>query len=166
MPSEKSIEEAIRLLELDSLSAQKWARDGKIEEWVHKYLLSGVGGATNPEFSKGLKREKRWWNGPLELPLVDLSPAVGPEPGMEYVIDRDRWLARTRKLAESFSNPLCLPPLIAEYRAGALSVRDGNTRYGAMQLLGWQACWVVIWYNAESDYARHKKILFRRETAP
>jgi hypothetical protein len=165
MPSEGSVEESIRLLELDSLSAQKWARDGKIEEWVHKYLLSGMGGATNPEFSEGLKREKRWWNGPLELRLEDLSPAVGPETGMEYVVDRQGWQARTSKLADSFSSPLSLPPLIVEYRAGALSVRDGNTRYGAMQLLGWDTCWVVIWYNAESDYARHNKILFGRETA-
>lgn len=166
MPSEGSVEEAIRLLELDSLSAQKWARDGKIEAWVHKYLLSGVGGATNPQFSEGLKREKRWWNGPLELPLAGLFPAVGPEPGMEYVVDRDGWLARTRKLADSFSSPLSLPPLIVEYRTGVLSVRDGNTRYGAMQLLGWQACWVVVWYNTRDDYDGHNKILLGRKTAP
>ncbi len=60
MSNKASIEEEIRLLELDSLSAQKWAKEGKIEEWVHKYLLSGRGGKSNPEFSERLKREKRW----------------------------------------------------------------------------------------------------------
>ena len=132
-----SIVDEIRQLELDSLSAQKWAKDGKVEEWVHKYLLSGSGGKSNPEFSEGLKREKRWWNGPVELSLSDLSPAVGTEADLEYVVDKDRWFAWTNRLAMSFSNPTSLPPLIAEYRSGKLSIRDGNTRYGAMQLLGW-----------------------------
>jgi hypothetical protein len=54
-----STEDDIRILELDSLSAQKWAKEGKIAEWVHKYLLSGRGGKSDPEFSEGLKREKR-----------------------------------------------------------------------------------------------------------
>ena len=160
-----TIEDEIRLLELDSLSAQKWAKEGKVEEWVHKYLLSGRGGKSNPEFSEGLKREKRWWNGPVELDLNDLSPAVGTDPGMEYVVDKDSWYAWTSRLAKSFSNPASLPPLIAEYRAGELSVRDGNTRYGAMKLLGWTTCWVIIWYNSESDYHQHKEMIVERKMA-
>ena len=160
MTNEINIEEEIRLLEFDTLSAQNWGRDGKIEEWVHKYLLNGKGGRSNPEFSEGLKREKRWWNGPIEFSLTDLSPAVGTESGMEFVVDKDKWYARISKLANSFSSPLSLPPLIVEYRNGELSVRDGNTRHGAMSLLGWTSCWVIIWYNSESDYRQHSKILF------
>jgi hypothetical protein len=160
MSSQASLEEEIRFLELDTGSAQKWARDGKIEAWVHSYLLNGKGGRTNPEFSEGLKREKRWWNGPLELNLSDLSPAVGTDPGLEYVVDKEYWSARTSTMAKSFSNPLSLPPLIVEYRGGQLSVRDGNTRYGAMGFLGWTTCWVIIWYNSESDYCQHNQILF------
>jgi hypothetical protein len=155
----RSIEDEIRRLEFDSLSAVKWAQEGKVEAWVHKYLLSGCGGKSNAEFSAGLKREKRWWNGPVELSLNDLSPVVGTEPGMEYVVDKGNWYAWTSNLANSFSNSSSLPPLIAEYRAGELSVRDGNTRYGAMRLLGWTKCWVIIWYNSESDYCQHSEIL-------
>ena len=88
MSNQGKIEDEIKRLELDALSAQKWAEEGKIEAWVHKYLLSGVGGRTNPEFSEGLKRERRWWQGPIELNLTELSPAVGPEPGMEYVVEK------------------------------------------------------------------------------
>ena len=159
---DENAEEEIRVLELDSHSAQKWAKEGKVEEWVHKYLLSGMGGRSNPEFSEGLKQEKRWWNGPLELNLSDLSPAVGTDPGMEYVVDEKDWAAWTSKLAGSLSNPTSIPPLIAEYRAGELSIRDGNTRYGAMKMLGWTTCWVIIWYNSESDYQQHNEILFGR----
>ncbi len=158
-----NIENEIGMLELDSLSAQKWAQDGKVEEWVHKYLLSGTGGESNSAFSQGLKRQKRWWNGPVVLNLADLSPAVGTSAGMEFVVDKDYWFARTSKMAKSFSNPLLLPPLIAEYRAGELSIRDGNTRYGAMRLLEWTHCWVIIWYNAASDYRKHTKALFRHK---
>jgi adenylate cyclase len=53
--------------------------------------------------------------------------------------------------------------MIAEYRRGELSLRDGNTRYGAMRLLGWPTCWVIVWYNSESDYQRHNKALFGRQ---
>jgi hypothetical protein len=160
-----SIEDETKLLELDSLSAQNWANEGKVEDWVHKYLLSGRGGKSDPEFSEGLKREKRWWNGPVELSLADLSPAVGTERGMEYVVDKDKWYTVTSRLADSFSNPASLPPVIAEYRVGELSIRDGNTRYGAMKLLGWTTCWVIIWYNSDSDYRQHSEILFGRKMA-
>jgi len=165
MSNEVNVEEEIRFLELDTISAQKWAGDGKIEDWVHKYLLSGKGGKSNSEFSEGLKREKRWWNGPLELDITDLSPAVGTEPGMEYVVDQDKWHVRIGKLAKLISNPLSLPPLIAEYRTGELSVRDGNTRYGAMKFIGWTTCWVIIWYNSESDYREHNKVLFESKVS-
>jgi len=160
MPIEPGLEEEIRLRELDTLTALNWAKEGRIEDWVHKYLLSGSGGPTNSIFSEGLKREKRWWNGPLYLSLSDLSPVVGPDPGLEYTVDGVYWQERTGGLAQTFSDPQALPPLIAEYRSGQLSVRDGNTRYGAMKLLGWSACWVVIWYNSESDYHTHSEVLF------
>ena len=160
-----SVELEMGLMEFDCCSAQKWAGEGKIEQWVHKYLLSGTGGKSNPEFSEGLKREKRWWNGPIEVNLDDLSPAVGTDAGLEFVVDKDQWARWTSRLAKSFSNPAAIPPLIVEYRAGELSIRDGNTRYGAMKSLGWSTCWVIVWYNSESDYLRHNEILLGRITA-
>jgi hypothetical protein len=130
MSNEVSIAEEVKALELDAISAQKWARDGKIEAWVHHYLLSGKGGRSNPAFSEGLKREQRWWNGPIERNLTALSPAVGTEPGMEYVVNEEALHTRTSHLARSFSDLLSLPPMTAEYRRGELSLRDGNTRCG------------------------------------
>ena len=143
--------------EFDSLSAIHWADDGQIEEWVHKYLQAG--NESDREFSKGLKREARWWNGPFKIEITKLSPAVGPEPGLEYTVDAEQWLRRISLMAELFNSPKDLPPLVIEYRSGELSVRDGNTRLGAMKHLGWQKCWVVIWYNSEGDYTEHSKKL-------
>lgn len=157
MTDKITVEEEIRLLAFDTGSVRRYAREGKLEEWVHRYLLTGTW--ANPGLSAGLKRQKRWWNGPVEIKITDLSRAVGPEPGMEYQVDHDYWITRTSKMAESMSSPLAIPPLIVEYRSGKLSIRDGNTRHGAMSILGWEKCWVVIWYNAESDFEEHNSLL-------
>ena len=66
----------------------------------------------------------------------------------------------TSRMAAGYTDVLALPPMIVEYRDGELSVRDGNTRLGAMELLGWKTCWVVIWYNSEADYRKHSATLF------
>jgi hypothetical protein len=161
MTSGENISQEIKQLQLDTSSALAWAGQGRVEEWVHHYLLSGKGGSTNSAFSEGLKREKRWWNGPVQLTLESLSPAVGPDPGLEYVVDEEQWQLRISHMAKSFSSVMDIPPLIAEYRAGELSLRDGNTRYGAMKSLGWTTCWVIIWYNAESDYRQHNEVLLK-----
>ncbi|MGB0384620.1 MAG: chromosome partitioning protein ParB [Ardenticatenaceae bacterium] len=141
----------------DVPTAQQYAGEGRLEEWVHIYL--NTGDWANLGLSEGLKLQKRWWNGPLEVKHSDLVRACGPEAHMEYRLDPDDWSERTSKIAQSLTNPLALPPLIIEYRQGELSIRDGNTRHGAMELKGWQSCWVLIWYNTEDDYLTHRKSL-------
>jgi len=144
----------------DVHTALRYAREGRLEDWVHAYLTAGPW--ANPEFSDGLKRQRRWWNGPLEVPLDALARAVGPEPEMEYVVERGPWAERTSRMAGSFTDPMAIPPLIVEYRAGILSVRDGNNRHEAMRVRGWPTCWVVIWYNSEQEHRRHTRELVRR----
>ena len=147
----------IRRLEFDTRSAQRAAREGQIEAWVHRYLTAGTW--ANPAFSKGLKMEQRWWNGPVEVSIASLARCVGPEAGMEYPVTREYWHGRTREMAETMTDPLAIPPLIVEYRGGELNVRDGNTRLGAMEFLGWPKCWVIIWYNIEEDFRQHSLVL-------
>lgn len=134
-------------------TAQQYARGGKIEEWVHLYLNSGDW--ANVPFSEGLKLQQRWWHGPVEMPLSKLVRAVGVEANREYRVSAGYWLECIVKMAESMTDPLAIPPLIVEYRQGELSVRDGNTRLGAMELLGWSVFWVIIWYNSETDFKKH-----------
>ena len=69
----------IRLLGFDTRSALKAAGEGQIEAWVHRYLTAGAW--ANPAFSKGLKMEQRWWQGPVEVDLAALARCVGPEFG-------------------------------------------------------------------------------------
>jgi hypothetical protein len=157
MTDKGRLQDEIRLLEFDTGAAIQAARDGKIEQWVHRYLCTGKW--ANPAFSDGLKLEKRWWYGPVEVPLAALTRVVGPEPGMQYPVTAEYWENHTRRMAETLTTPLALPPLIVEYRRGQLSVCDGNTRHGAMSRLGWPACWVIFWYTAEADYRAHSASL-------
>ena len=116
-------------------------------------------GLRNPDLSKGLKLQMRWWNGPIELPIVELTRCVGPEPGKTYAIREALWCERTRKMADSMKDALSIPPLIVEYRQKEPTVCDGNTRCGAMEALGWQSCWVIIWYNSNADFTKHSRHL-------
>ena len=75
---------------------------------------------------------------------------------MEFLDSADNWRHRIQVMAESMTDPLAIPPLIVEYRDGELSIRDGNTRHGAMTLKGWTMCWVIVWYNTQADYLRHR----------
>ena len=45
--------------------ACEWAQQGKLEDWVHAYLLSD---GRNKPFSDGLKMAERIYLGPITLP--------------------------------------------------------------------------------------------------
>lgn len=150
-------QEQVSLSSFDTTGAIACARTGRLEEWIHTYLTSGPW--ANMPFSDGLKRQNRWWAGPIEVPLASLRRALGPEPDREYVVSINSWLERIIPIAESLSDPLAVPPLIVEYRGGHLSVRDGNHRHGAMQRAGWATCWAVIWHNSEEEYQAHSNDL-------
>ena len=145
------------MIKFDVRTAQQYAREGKLEEWIHAYLNTGYW--ANRGLSEGLERQLRWWIGPIEMKLADLARACGPEADMEYRVDSAHWAERTLRMAQSIADPLAVPPLIVEYRQGNLSVRDGNTRHEAMRLKGWRTCWVFIWYNTEQDHRCHAEQL-------
>ncbi len=137
--------------------AKQAADDGELEGWIHTYLTTGYW--ANEALSDGLKLQQRWWHGPLELPLSEVTRCCGPEPHMKFRWDPDMWAERTAQLAHSMTDLLAIPPLIAEYCRGALNLRDGNTRYAVMERKGWPTCWVLIWYNSKSEYHQHTAVL-------
>jgi hypothetical protein len=133
-------------------TARRFANQGDLETWVHLYLTTGSW--ANHALSCGLRRQQRWWRGPLELPLACLKRCYGPEPGMEYCADPAAWKQRVVALAASFLDRQSIPPLIVQYQAGSHSIRDGNHRYAAMQRKGWTTCWAIVWYASLDDFER------------
>ena len=154
---EHDIDNEIIELGLDVRSALEYSKEDRIEEWVHKYCTTGKW--ANHGLSKGLKLIKRWWNGPLEIDILSLVRKVGPEQDRSYQVTKEYWDNRISMMSGSFKDLLSIPPLIAEYVEGELKLADGNTRCGTMEYLGWNKCWVIIWYNSEKDFIEHSKFL-------
>ena len=57
-------------------TARAFAAEGRLEEWIHAYLLTD---GHNKPFSDGLKLDKRFYIGPLEMPLALFTRCCGPE---------------------------------------------------------------------------------------
>jgi hypothetical protein len=137
-------------MEFDLESCLEASCRGNLDQWVSRYL-SGDGWA-NHALRDGLSKHRRYWLGPLRIPLKNLERCCGPEPEMEFRVPEDKWQLKVTRLALALSSPEKLPPLIVEWRAGKLSVRDGNHRHGAMDRAGWAAAWIILWCNDLASY--------------
>jgi ParB-like nuclease domain len=144
-------------IRFDVQTALRFANQGDLETWVHLYLTTGSW--ANHVLSRGLRLQQRWWRGPIELPLTYLNRCCGPEPDMEYRTDPAAWEQRIAALAASFSDRQSIPPLIVQYQATSLSIRDGNHRYAAMQRKGRTTAWAIVWYDSRNDFERDATLL-------
>src|SRR2546428_12974622 len=97
----------------DVHSARQAAEQGRLEEWVHAYLSSGAW--ADPAFVAGLRRQRRWWLGPLCLPLVAGTRVCGPEPAPENPQAPGRWEAKGAAVGAAIPDPLAWPPVLPEY---------------------------------------------------
>src|SRR5438309_758136 len=99
----------------------------------------------------GLKKQRRWWIGPVLMPLDQFKRIAGPEPEMEFRCTRESWDADVRTImALDLEN---LPPVIAEYVGRAtLRLCDGSHRHEASLRRGRKGVWTLVWCNTESDF--------------
>ena len=139
------------------LSCMDAANCGRLDDWAHRYLSSGPW--ANGGLRDGLRLQRRYWIGPLLLPLNHLERCCGPEPRMEFPTPADAWQRKVAGIASGLTDPMDVPPLLVEWRAGRLSVRDGSHRHAAMTAVGWNACWVIVWCNNADDYATARSCL-------
>ena len=143
--------------QFDVRTCRAAAKAGGLAHWVDRYLRAGAW--ANAGLREGLRRQQRFWLGPLLLPLHRLERCCGPEPEMEFVMPPDSWQRRISDIRRRLADPLDVPPLIVEWRAGVLSIRDGNHRHGAMAAAGWDACWVIVWCNSPRDHDDARALL-------
>lgn len=139
--------------------AQKYANKGLLEEWVHEFLMTA---GKNPEFSEGLKLQKRYWTGPLEMDLDRIERCCGPEESMEYRVDAGCFRSYVDEMAKSLNKGWESPPLLVQYVGGRLSVRDGNHRYEALKKCGIKRYWVILWFADLDDY-KQGVVYFKNE---
>lgn len=137
-------------------SAQKWAQQGKLEEWVHAYLLSD---GHNKPFSDGLKIVDRIFLGPIRMPLELFHRCTGPvEEGLKYQIHPEVWERNVQRLMEAIPQTSDMPPLIVHYlipegqTEGEFELNDGNNRWEAYTRLGIKEAHVIVWITDRYEY--------------
>jgi len=138
-------------------TAQQAKEQGRLEPWVHAYLM---GSGNNVPFADGLKREKRYWRGPLEVSLSKLKRMCGPEADMPYRVLEAHWLEKTEGIAKSFEDLEKFPPLLVSIVDGVFQIDDGNHRFQAFSSLNLESCWIILWYATLQDYQSHEEVGF------
>ena len=130
-------------------SAMQFAKVGKIEEWVHTYLLSD---GHNKAFSDGLKLFDRYWIGPITMPLSEVPRCVGPEEGMRYSIPENYFEKHVKKLMDVIQNNKDMPPLIVHFYDHKWELNDGNHRHEAYKRLGITEHPVIVWITEKEEH--------------
>mgnify|MGYP000431996010 CR=1 FL=1 len=136
-------------------SAQEYAVQDKLEEWVHSYLLSD---GHNKDFSDGLKIYDRFFLGPIKVPLSLFKRCCGPEENMQYQINADWFEKHVNELKEIIQREKDMPPLIVHYLVdeknpdGTFELNDGNHRLESYSRLGIGEYYVIVWITEKHEY--------------
>ncbi len=132
----------------------EFAREGRLEDWIDSFLRTE---GKNVALADGLKKTKRYWTGPIEFPINNLLRCCGPEENMEYKVSLDHWNIKTESLIKFIKSDGELAPLIAQYKNGIFSLRDGNHRHEAYKKLDYETCWTLIWCDSKEEFEKMKK---------
>lgn len=136
-------------------SAKEFAREGRLEDWIHAYLTSD---GHNKPFSDGLKLLPRHYIGPLSMPVSLFTRICGPEPHMKWQVDEAGFEARVAGIMRAMENGGDLPPMIVHYRIEngepAFELTDGNHRHEACVRLGIERFDVIIWITEDTEAER------------
>jgi hypothetical protein len=130
-------------------SAQDYAKNGKLEDWVHSYLLSD---ANNKEFSDGLKLLDRLFLGPIKMPLSLFSRCCGPEENMKWKVNAESFEKKVTNLVNVIKIEKNMPPLIVHFTDDKFELNDGNHRFEAYFRLGIKEIYVIIWITEKNEY--------------
>lgn len=132
-------------------SAKEFAEAGKLEDWVHSFLISD---GHNKAFSDGLKQFDRYYLGPLTMPLSLFSRCCGPEDNIEYQVNAEWFEKRVQSLKKTLQSNEDMPPLIVHYVNQGFELCDGNHRFEALTQLGVKEYPVIVWITEKDEYEK------------
>jgi len=127
----------------------EFSKNKNIEDWVHEFLISS---GDNTALSEGLKKNKRYWIGPIEVNLNILQRCCGPEKNMEFVEPEEIWNKNVDRILQKMKTNYEIAPLLVEYKNNIFSIRDGNHRLEALKKNNYKKYWTIIWCNNEIDF--------------
>ena len=135
-------------------SAKKFAEAGKLEDWVHLFLLSD---GHNKAFSEGLKLFNRYYLGPFTMPLFLFSRCCGPENNMKYQVNAEWFEKRVQSLKKTLQENDDMPPLIVHFVDHGFELCDGNHRFEALTQLGVKEYPIIVWITEKDEYDEYAK---------
>src|SRR4029077_13201321 len=110
---------------------------------VNAFLTDGAEGrGANRPMAVGLRRQRRWWIGPVRVRVDALTRICGPEPEMQYRTTREGFEAKVSAIG--CRDPDDLPPIILEYQGTTLGLHDGSHRHEAMRRRGAEFIWAFV----------------------
>jgi hypothetical protein len=128
-----------------------------IEAWLDAFLLSEI--HRNKGLYDGLKKQKRYWIGPVEIDLERIKRTCGPEEEMKYKEEQQVWDTVIERMKNDLREGWKPAPLVATFKGGIMSVADGNHRMGALISSGYKKYWTIIWADNEAEYNQLKQFL-------
>jgi hypothetical protein len=128
--------------------------DEEIARWVGDFLASR--GSDNAVLAAALAQEPHWWFGPVVLPVARLVRLAGPEDETVCEVDPEEWEDDVGAMRDSLDEGWQPPPLLVEWRDGALLLQDGNHRFEALARDGEREVWTLVYFptlRARDDFA-------------
>lgn len=115
----------------DALAAADDDLDRRLDAALQRLLRHGSN--ANPALADGLRLRRRWYLGPLLLPLADIPRSSGPEDGMPYPEAPEVWNQRVDVMVAAIRAGWQPPPLLVEVGSHLM---DGNHRHAALLRAG------------------------------
>ncbi|QVK19454.1 ParB N-terminal domain-containing protein [Mycoplasmatota bacterium] len=129
--------------------ALEYKNNNHIEDWIHSFLHDE---GNNIPFSEGLRLSKRYYIGPIKMPLSLFKRCCGPEENLKYVIDQTDFERNVKAIQERYKKGWDMPPLIINYVNKSFELTDGNHRYEALRRENIKDYYIIIWITEKEDY--------------
>ena len=121
-----------------------------LDLWLYTYLICN---ASAQAIVDELLPLEPIFIGPVLQHMSSFMRCCGPEEGMRYFEERERFELRVHQLMEAIVRGADLPPLLLHYCGGEFDLYDGAHRYEAYSRLGISQIPVIIWLRNQADKA-------------
>lgn len=130
-------------------TALEYGENNRIEDWIHFFLHDE---GNNIPFSEGLKLRKRYYIGPIKMPLYLFKRCCGPEKNLKYIINQKEFEKNVKAIQKRLLTGWDMPPLIINYESNRFELTDGNHRYEALIRENISDYYIIIWVTEKEDY--------------
>lgn len=138
-------------------SALEAKKSNNLEEWIHSLLMNGYN--DNIDLSNGIKQSKRYFCGPVKLPLSLFTRVCGPEETMEYQVNEAYFHYHVEEMMEWVKQGWDIPPILIEQKDDRLFMNDGNHRFEALKRLNYREYYFILWGTSKVQKQKINNLL-------